>query len=97
MSLPRLVPTENLARTSARVLLVPPPFRDDLPSRTKEQDRAYAEWLFDSGTNVQRCLVRAVAQYETDLLRAVDEVLVTTHWIVTYMHQLGTFLELEMI
>ena len=90
MSLPQLVSTENLARTSARVLLVPPPFRDsDLRNRTKEQDRAYAEWLFDGGTNVQRCLVRAVALCETDILRAVDELMVITHWIVTYMHQLG--------
>ena len=90
MSLPQLVSTENLARTSARVLLVPPPFRDsDLRNRTKEQDRAYAEWLFDGGTNVQRCLVRAVALCETDLLRAVDELMVITRWIVTYMHQLG--------
>jgi hypothetical protein len=89
MALPRLVSTENLARTSARVLLVPPPVRDDLRNRTKEQDRAYGEWLFDGGTNVQRCLVRAVALCETDLLRAVDELMVITHWIVTYMHQLG--------
>jgi hypothetical protein len=89
MSLPRLVPRENLPRTSARIVLVPPPFRGDFLDRTKEQDRAYAEWLFDGGTNVQRCLVKAVALCETDLLRAVDELMVITHWIVTYMHQLG--------
>lgn len=86
---PHLVPTNHLPRTSARVCLVPPPYRDPIPERTKEQDRAYAEWLFESSSNVQRCLTRAVSYCQDDLLRAADELLVTTHWIVSYMHQLG--------
>ena len=93
MSLPRFVPTNNLPASSARVLLAPPPRRDDFRNRTREQNRAYAEWLFDAGTNVQRCLIRAVAICQTDLLRAVDELIVTTHWLVTYMHQLGNLFD----
>lgn len=41
-------------------------------------------------SNVQRCLTKAVVIGETDLLKGMDELCVTTHWIVTYMHQLGT-------
>ena len=89
LSLPHLVPTSHIPRTSARVCLVPPPYRDPIPERTKEQDRAYAEWLFESSSNVQRCLTRAVTYCQDDLLRAADELLVTTHWIVSYIHQLG--------
>ena len=89
ISLPQLVPINHLPPTSARRCLVRPPYRDPIPTRTKEQNRAYAEWLFDSSTNVQRCLKRAVALCQDDLLRATDELLFSTHWIVTYMHQLG--------
>ena len=89
LSLPRLVPTNHLPPNSARVLLVEPPYRDDIPNRTKEQDRAYAEWLFDSSTNVQRCMTRAVSYCQEDLLRAADELLFTTRWVITYIHQLG--------
>ena len=90
MSLPRLVGMRNLPRTSARVCLVPPPERDDPPNRTKEQDQRFAEWLFESSSNVQRCLTRAVMYCQDGhLLRAADELLVTTHWIVMYLNQLG--------
>ena len=41
-------------------------------------------------SNAQRCLTRAVVIGETDLLRGMDELCFTTHWLVTYMHQLGT-------
>jgi len=89
-SLPRLVPTTNLPRTSARICLRPPPERDELPQRTKEQDQRFAEWLFDSSSNVQRCMTRAVMYaQEGDLLRSADELLVSTHWTVKYLHQLG--------
>ena len=89
LSLPHLVPTSHLPPTSARVCLVPPPYRDPIPERTKEQDRAYAEWLFESSSNVQLCLTRAITNCQDDLLRAADELLFTTHWIVSYIHQLG--------
>jgi hypothetical protein len=78
------------AATSARKLLLPPPERDGPNKRTKDQDRAYAEWLFDSSSNIQRCLVRAVAMAQEDPLGGVDEVLFITHWIVKYLHHLGS-------
>ena len=90
IQLPRLVSLENLASTSARRCLVPPPEREELPRRTKDQNRVYSEWLFEMSSNVQRCLTRSVILGETDLLRGLDELCVITHWIVTYMHQLGT-------
>jgi hypothetical protein len=89
LALPRLVPTNQPPRTSARVCLVAPPPRDDFASRTNEQNRIYAEWLFDSSSHVQRCLTRAVAYCSETLLTAADELLVITKWIVSYMHQLG--------
>ena len=88
MPLPRLAPLDNLPPTSARRLLTSPPHRD--PERTKEQDLVYAEWLFNMSTQVQQCLTRAVTYCPDDLLRAADELLFITHWLVTYMHQLGT-------
>ena len=88
IQLPRLVSLDNLPPTSARRLLTSPPHRD--PERTKEQDLVYAEWLFNMSTQVQQCLTRTVTYCPDDLLRAADELLFITHWLVTYMHQLGT-------
>lgn len=89
ITLPKLVPLNGPPRTSARHCLVDPPYREDPPNRTKEQERAYAEWLFESSTNVQRCMTSAVEHCQSDLLRAADETLFITHWIVSYLHQLG--------
>jgi len=50
----------------------------------------YGEWLFESSSCVQMCLTRAVVLGEQgDLTRAVDEMCFITHWVVSYMHQLG--------
>lgn len=98
--LPRLLPTESVATSSssqisgvvsARKVLLAPPERDHVPARrTREQNRMYGEWLFESSSCVQRCLTRAVVLGEQgDLTRAVDEMCFITHWVVSYMHQLG--------
>ena len=66
-----------------------PPIRDPVPDRTREQDRLYAEWLFEASTNVQVCLTRAVSYCPEDVLKAADEMLVISRWIVSHLHQLG--------
>lgn len=53
----------------------------------------YAEWLFDMSTEVQRSLTRTLTFCPEDLLHAADELVFVTHWLVTYMHQLGISLE----
>jgi hypothetical protein len=89
LSLPNLVPANGLPQTSARFCLVPPPYQDEPPNRTKDQERDYAEWLCESSTNVQRCMTRAVEYCQTDSLKAADEMLTITNWVVLYLHQLG--------
>lgn len=89
LQLPQLVDTTHPSKYSARALLVPPPTRNDPDLRSEGKDIAFASWLFISSTNVQRCLLRAASLGSRDLLRAADELMVTTQWIVTYLHQTG--------
>ena len=89
LQLPKLVDTTHPSKYSARVLLGPPPPRKDPDLRSKGEDYDFAYWLFISCTNVQRCLSRAAHLGSQDLLRAADELMFITHWIVTYLHQTG--------
>lgn len=90
MALPRLIDSTHPPGNSARKLLVAPPHRDDFLKRTDAQDYKYPLWLFHSSTNVQFCLAQAVDLCKEDLPRAADELIVITHWVVTYLHQLGS-------
>jgi hypothetical protein len=84
MHLPAFVRSQP---NSARGTLRGPPHRDE--TRTREGDIAYAQWLFEASSNVQMFLGKVYVLCQEDTLRAADELLCITHWIVTWQHQLG--------